>query len=71
MFGFQLLMLLVFKMQNLALFGALLFYIGMKNSMPRKQLKKKAPKAKKYLRRNLKPAPSSNSSDGWGLREHL
>ena len=32
--------------QNLALFGALLFYIGMKNSMPRRQLRKKAPKAK-------------------------
>ncbi|PON40966.1 HR-like lesion-inducer [Trema orientale] len=32
--------------QNLALFGALLFYIGMKNSIPRRQLRKKAPKAK-------------------------
>ncbi|RVW67084.1 hypothetical protein CK203_063178 [Vitis vinifera] len=32
--------------QNLALFGALLFFIGMKNSMPRRQLKKKAPKTK-------------------------
>ncbi|XP_048333207.1 uncharacterized protein LOC125423384 [Ziziphus jujuba] len=33
--------------QNLALFGALLFYIGMKNSMPRRQLRKKpAPKSK-------------------------
>ncbi|KAJ8436735.1 hypothetical protein Cgig2_009709 [Carnegiea gigantea] len=32
--------------QNLVLFGALLFYIGMKNSMLRRQLKKKAPQAK-------------------------
>lgn len=32
--------------QNLALFGALLFFIGTKNSIPRRQLKKKAPKAK-------------------------
>ncbi|KAK4793867.1 hypothetical protein SAY86_011861 [Trapa natans] len=32
--------------QNMALFGAMLFFIGMKNSMPRRQLKKKAPKAK-------------------------
>ncbi|KAK8539479.1 hypothetical protein V6N13_104284 [Hibiscus sabdariffa] len=32
--------------QNLALFGALLFFIGMKNSSPRRQLKKKAPKSK-------------------------
>ncbi|GAB4843202.1 hypothetical protein Ancab_013167 [Ancistrocladus abbreviatus] len=32
--------------QNLALFGALLFYIGMKNSMPRRQARKKAPKTK-------------------------
>lgn len=33
-------------LQNLALFGALLFYIDMKNPTPRRQLKKKAPKAK-------------------------
>ncbi|GMH19960.1 hypothetical protein Nepgr_021801 [Nepenthes gracilis] len=32
--------------QNLALFGALLFFIGMKNSMPRRQMKKRAPKTK-------------------------
>ncbi|KAK6254797.1 HR-like lesion-inducer - like 2 [Theobroma cacao] len=32
--------------QNLALLGALFFFIGMKNSMPRRQLKKKAPKSK-------------------------
>ncbi|KAK9724381.1 hypothetical protein RND81_05G068500 [Saponaria officinalis] len=32
--------------QNLALFGALLFFIGMKNSVPRRQVKKKAPKSK-------------------------
>lgn len=32
--------------QNAALFGALLFFIGMKNSIPRKQLRKKTPKAK-------------------------
>ncbi|KAL5781794.1 hypothetical protein ACOSP7_006823 [Xanthoceras sorbifolium] len=32
--------------QSLALLGALLFFIGMKNSMPRRQLKKKAPKNK-------------------------
>ncbi|KAG2727997.1 hypothetical protein I3843_01G180100 [Carya illinoinensis] len=32
--------------QNLALLGALLFFIGMKNSMPRRQLRKKAPKSK-------------------------
>ncbi|XP_011073513.1 uncharacterized protein LOC105158445 [Sesamum indicum] len=32
--------------QNLALLGALLFFIGMKNSMPRRSVKKKAPKAK-------------------------
>ncbi|KAE8660059.1 putative 2-oxoglutarate (2OG) and Fe(II)-dependent oxygenase superfamily protein [Hibiscus syriacus] len=32
--------------QNLALLGALLFFIGMKNSLPRRQLKKKAPKTK-------------------------
>ncbi|KDP40301.1 hypothetical protein JCGZ_02299 [Jatropha curcas] len=32
--------------QNLALFGALLFFIGMKNSIPRRQLRKKAPKSK-------------------------
>ncbi|XVF28641.1 hypothetical protein REPUB_Repub15cG0047400 [Reevesia pubescens] len=32
--------------QNLALLGALFFFIGMNNSMPRRQLKKKAPKSK-------------------------
>ncbi|EYU32537.1 hypothetical protein ABFS82_14G024300 [Erythranthe guttata] len=32
--------------QSLALLGALLFFIGMKNSMPRRSLKKKTPKAK-------------------------
>ncbi|KAG9129702.1 hypothetical protein Leryth_024769 [Lithospermum erythrorhizon] len=32
--------------QNLALIGALLFFIGMKNSMPRRLPKKKAPKPK-------------------------
>ncbi|KAJ0966622.1 hypothetical protein J5N97_023539 [Dioscorea zingiberensis] len=32
--------------QNLALFGALLFFLGMKNSIPKRQSKKKAPKAK-------------------------
>ena len=31
--------------QNLALAGAMLFFIGMKNSIPRRQLKKKAPKS--------------------------
>ncbi|XP_028762329.1 uncharacterized protein LOC114720794 [Neltuma alba] len=31
---------------NTALFGALLFFIGMKNSILRRQLKKKAPKTK-------------------------
>ncbi|XP_010935755.1 uncharacterized protein [Elaeis guineensis] len=32
--------------QNLALFGATLFFIGIKNSMPKKQPKKKTPKMK-------------------------
>ncbi|OAY28069.1 uncharacterized protein LOC110601731 [Manihot esculenta] len=32
--------------QNLSLFGALLFFIGMKNSIPRRQLKKKPQKSK-------------------------
>ncbi|KAL9252576.1 hypothetical protein AKJ16_DCAP04271 [Drosera capensis] len=32
--------------QNLALLGALLFFIGMKNSIPRRSAKKKAPKQK-------------------------
>ncbi|KAK9931072.1 hypothetical protein M0R45_018367 [Rubus argutus] len=32
--------------QNLALFGALLFFISMKASLPKRQLKKRAPKAK-------------------------
>ncbi|KAL1351632.1 hypothetical protein HN51_015527 [Arachis hypogaea] len=34
--------------QNMALSGALLFFIGMKNSMPRRQPKKKVPKTKTY-----------------------
>ncbi|KAK8571891.1 hypothetical protein V6N13_047520 [Hibiscus sabdariffa] len=34
--------------QNLALLGALFFFIGMKNSMPKRQPKKKAPKTKTY-----------------------
>ncbi|KAJ8764588.1 hypothetical protein K2173_006460 [Erythroxylum novogranatense] len=33
-------------MKNVALFGALLYFIGMKNLIPRRQIKKKAPKAK-------------------------
>lgn len=33
-------------LQNVALFGALFFFLGMKNSLPRRQLKKKAPKPK-------------------------
>ncbi|KAH7844880.1 hypothetical protein Vadar_032614 [Vaccinium darrowii] len=33
-------------LQCIALFGALLFFLGMKNSIPRKQLKKKTPKPK-------------------------
>ncbi|KAF8388213.1 hypothetical protein HHK36_026879 [Tetracentron sinense] len=32
--------------QSMALFGALLFFIGMRNSMPKRQPKKKAPKTK-------------------------
>uniref|UniRef100_A0A7N0UJG5 Uncharacterized protein n=1 Tax=Kalanchoe fedtschenkoi TaxID=63787 RepID=A0A7N0UJG5_KALFE len=32
--------------QHMALFGALLFFIGMKSSLAKRQLKKKAPKAK-------------------------
>ncbi|RLN38572.1 hypothetical protein C2845_PM01G03200 [Panicum miliaceum] len=32
--------------QDLALIGALLFFLGMKNSIPKRQAKKKAPKAK-------------------------
>lgn len=32
--------------QSLAMLGGLLFFIGMKNSMPRRQLKKKFPKSK-------------------------
>ncbi|KAB1208810.1 hypothetical protein CJ030_MR6G026961 [Morella rubra] len=32
--------------QNMALFGALLFFIGMKNAMPRRHSKKKVPKTK-------------------------
>ncbi|GMJ01954.1 hypothetical protein like AT1G04340 [Hibiscus trionum] len=34
--------------QNLALLGALFFFIGMKNSTPKRQLKKKAPKTKTF-----------------------
>lgn len=33
-------------LQSIALFGALLFFVGMKNSIPRRQHKKKAPKTK-------------------------
>ncbi|KAJ6890482.1 hypothetical protein NC651_024093 [Populus alba x Populus x berolinensis] len=33
-------------LQSVALFGALLFFIGMKNLIPNRQLKKKTPKAK-------------------------
>ncbi|KAJ4954500.1 hypothetical protein NE237_011283 [Protea cynaroides] len=32
--------------QSLALLGALFFFLGMKNSVPKRQLKKKAPKTK-------------------------
>ncbi|PKI36756.1 uncharacterized protein LOC116194984 [Punica granatum] len=32
--------------QNMALFGALLFFIGMKGALPKRQVKKKAPKSK-------------------------
>ncbi|KAL9225198.1 hypothetical protein vseg_001147 [Gypsophila vaccaria] len=32
--------------QNLALFGALLFFIGMNNSIPRRQVRKRVPKPK-------------------------
>jgi len=32
--------------ENLALFGALLFFLGMKNAVPKRQAKKKAPKSK-------------------------
>ncbi|XP_020574710.1 uncharacterized protein LOC110020805 [Phalaenopsis equestris] len=34
--------------RNLALFGALLFYLGMKNSTPKRQGKKRAPKPKTH-----------------------
>ncbi|KAJ9176422.1 hypothetical protein P3X46_011734 [Hevea brasiliensis] len=34
--------------QNMALFGALLFFMGMKNSIPRRQHKKKVTKTKTY-----------------------
>jgi len=37
---------LVMFLQSVALFGALLFFIGMKNLVPNRQLKKKTPKAK-------------------------
>ena len=33
-------------LQNVALLGALLFFVGMKNSIPRRQSKKKVPKTK-------------------------
>ncbi|XP_044498214.1 uncharacterized protein LOC123220211 [Mangifera indica] len=33
-------------LQSIALFGALLFFMGMKNLIPRRQLKKRIPKAK-------------------------
>ncbi|KAK9289257.1 hypothetical protein L1049_017733 [Liquidambar formosana] len=33
-------------LQSMALFGALLFFIGMKNSIPKRQIKKKTPKTK-------------------------
>ncbi|GFY84969.1 HR-like lesion-inducing protein-like protein [Actinidia rufa] len=33
-------------LQGIALFGALLFFVGMKNAIPRKQLKKQTPKTK-------------------------
>lgn len=33
-------------LQSVALFGALLFFLGLKNMIPRRQLKKKTPKAK-------------------------
>ncbi|OAY55606.1 uncharacterized protein LOC110610286 [Manihot esculenta] len=33
-------------LQSVALFGALLFFIGMKNLIPKRQIKKRAPKAK-------------------------
>ncbi|KAI4365378.1 hypothetical protein MLD38_021367 [Melastoma candidum] len=38
--------LLIDFTRNMAFFGALLFFIGMKNSIPRRQHKKKTPKAK-------------------------
>jgi hypothetical protein len=39
---------MVLLLQNMALFGALLFFIGMKNSIPRRLPKKKVPKTKTY-----------------------
>ncbi|KAG4916163.1 hypothetical protein JHK87_053720 [Glycine soja] len=39
---------ILYSLQNMALFGALLFFIGMKNSIPRRQPKKKVPKTKTY-----------------------
>lgn len=39
---------ILYSLQNMALFGALLFFIGMKNSIPRRQPKKKAAKTKTY-----------------------
>ena len=36
----------IFSIQNLALFGALLFFLGMKNSIPRRHSKRRAAKAK-------------------------
>lgn len=35
-------------LQNVALLGALLFFVGMKNSIPRRQSKKKVPKTKTF-----------------------
>ncbi|XP_022975056.1 uncharacterized protein LOC111474025 [Cucurbita maxima] len=35
-------------LQHIALFGALLFFLGMKNTVPKRQPKKKAPKTKTY-----------------------
>ena len=37
-----------FSWQHIALFGALLFFLGMKNTVPKRQPKKKAPKTKTY-----------------------
>ncbi|KAF4378378.1 hypothetical protein F8388_021572 [Cannabis sativa] len=37
-------------LQNVALFGALLFFLGVKNSLPKRQTKKKSPKSKTVRR---------------------